>query len=167
MKPPVKRPPGKIGEKAMAKALTKTIADEIVDFVERAGGPVTLAQIEREVPGFRAHHNATRSWEYVIGEDQDENLIWDGMTEEGCDALRSVLVERRVAIQMAPLPIYWLEGRCPVDQNWTPISLIPAGMANLETPRLLVRGSQEYLDHVMARARDEGVAGVRVLHPAT
>ena len=122
----------------MVEALTETIADEIVDFVERAGGPVTLAQIEREVPCFKADDNATSSWEYVTGEDQDENLIWDGMTEQGCAALRSVLVERRVAIQMTLLPIYLLEGRWPVDQNWTPISLIPTGMANLETPRLLM-----------------------------
>jgi hypothetical protein len=56
------------------------IANAIVDFVERTGGPVTLAQIEREVAGFKAGNKP--SWEYVTGEDQDENLIWDGMTEE-------------------------------------------------------------------------------------
>ena len=137
------------------------------NLVECAGGPVTLAQIEREVAGFKAENNATQSWEYVTGEDQDENLIWDGMTEEGCAALRSLLVERRLAIQMTPLSIYLLEGRCPVDQTWAPISLIPAGMANLETPRLLMRGPQECLDQVMARARDEGVAGFRVIDPTT
>jgi hypothetical protein len=146
--------------------LAKTIANAIVEFAERVSGPVTLAQIEREIPGFAEQDDATRSWSYLTG-DQEENLIWDGMTEEGCAALRSVLVGRRVAIQMTPPPIYWLEGRYPVCQNWVPISLLPARMANLETPRLLIRGSQDVLDQAMVRAAAEGVSGFRLLHPAS
>jgi len=144
----------------------KNIANAIVELAERVSGPVTLAQIEREIPGFAEQDDTTRSWSYLTG-DQEENLIWDGMTEEGCAGLRSVLVGRRVAIQMTPLPIYWLEGRYPVCQNWVPISLLPARMANLETPRLLIRGSQDVLDQAMVRAAAEGVSGVRLLHPAS
>ena len=34
---------------------TNRIADAIVELVERIDGPVTLAQVEREVPGFAGH----------------------------------------------------------------------------------------------------------------
>jgi hypothetical protein len=105
----------------------KRIAEAIVDFVERVGGPVTLAQIEREIRGFAERDDRPRAWSYVTEGDDGEadDLIWDGMTEEGCAALRKVLLERKVAIQMAPQLIYWLGGRYPVDPKWVPISLLP------------------------------------------
>jgi hypothetical protein len=147
--------------------LAKKIAKAIVELVERVGGPVTLAQIEREVPGFAERPDSAEAWSYVTGfGDEEGSLIWDGMTEEGCAALRSVLLERRVAVQMTPALLYWLEGRHPLDQSWAPISLLPGRMANLETPRLLIRGSQDVLDQAMVRAAAEGVSGFRLLHPA-
>ncbi len=148
----------------MVEALIKTIADEIVDFVERAGEPVTPAQIEREVPGFKADDNAASSWEFVTRADQeDENLIWDEMSKEGFAALQQVLQERRVAMQPAT---FW-DGRRPVHANWVPISLVPARMANVDTGRVLISGSQQVVDLAMAHAKNEGVVGFRVLHPAT
>lgn len=135
------------------------IAKAIIELVERVGGPVTLAQIELEIPGFAEQDDRAHSWSYC-------QLIWDGMSEEGCAALRSVLVGRRVAIQMTPLAVYFLQGRYPVSEDWTPISLVPARMANLMTPRLLIRGAQDVLDQMMARAAAEGVSGFHVLGPA-
>jgi hypothetical protein len=43
------------------------IADAIVDLVERNDGPVTLAQIEREVEGFAKEEPPT--WEYFLERD--------------------------------------------------------------------------------------------------
>ncbi len=43
---------------------TRRIADAIVELVERTDGPVTLVQVEREVPGF-AKHDAP-SWGHVL-----------------------------------------------------------------------------------------------------
>jgi hypothetical protein len=141
------------------------IANAIVDLVERTGGPVTLARIEREIAGFKADDDVKRSWEWVIGEDQDENLIWDGMSEEGCSALRKILLERKVAMQPAPKLVYFVEGGCPKHQNWFPISLVPARMAKLDTGGVLIRGPQDVLDIATARARNEGLIGFRVPHP--
>ncbi len=146
--------------------LAKEIANAIVELVERAGGPVTLARIEREIPGFKVNDNATRSWEYVTGADQDKNVIWDGMTEEGCAALRKVLLEHRVAMQPASRLVYFLEGASPVHQNWVPVSLIPARMAKLDAGGVLISGPQEVLDMAMSRARDEGALDFRVRHPS-
>ena len=80
------------------------IANAIVDLVEWTGGPVTLARIEREIAGFKADDDVKRSWEWVIGEDQDENLIWDGMSDEGCSALRKILLGAKL--------------QCSRPQNW-------------------------------------------------
>jgi hypothetical protein len=148
--------------------LAKCMAEAIVNFLERVGGPVTLAQIEREIPGFAERDDRASSWSFVTEADDGEvdGLLWDGMTGEGYAALRAILTERRVAIQMAPSLIYWLEGRFPAHQNWAPVSLLPARMANLETPRLLIRGSQQVLDQIIARASTERVDGFRVLGPA-
>jgi hypothetical protein len=148
--------------------LAKTIATAVIELVERVGGPVTLAQIECEVSGFAERPDSAEAWSYVTGfGDEDGILIWDGMTEEGCAGLRSVLLERRVAVQMTPAALYLLEGRCPLDHKWVPVSLLPARMANLETPRLLIRGSQDVLDQAMVRAAAEGVSGFRLLHPTS
>jgi hypothetical protein len=149
----------------MKKELTTSqIANAIVDLVERAGGPVTLARIEREVPNF-AQLDGRRNWSWVTGDD-DEHMIWDGMTDQGCEALRRVVLERRVAIQSCPSAVYAFESRWPRDPTWAPIVLVPASMANLETPRLLIRGSQQVMDMMTARAAAEGVSGFRVIGPA-
>jgi hypothetical protein len=144
-----------------------SIADAIVEFVERVGGPVALARIEREIPGFAAQGRRTWIYEIEGGDGEDGALIWDGMSKAGSAALGSILTERRVAIQMAPRLVYRLEGRYPIDENWVPIALLPASMANLEGPRLLIRGSQAVLDECMARAAAEQLDGFRVLGPGS
>jgi hypothetical protein len=151
------------------KNTASNIADAIVEFVERIGGPVTLARIDREISGFAEHDDRAPAWCYECegGEGEGDTLMWDGMTEEGCAALRSVLAQRRVAIKPAPRLVYLLEGRFPLSQNWVPIALVPARMANLEMPGLLVRGPQAVLDQCMARAAAEQLDGLRVLGPGS
>ncbi len=125
---------------------------------------MTLARIEREVPEF-AQQEGRRDWSWVAG-DNDEHVIWDGMTKEGCEALRRVVLERRVAIQSCPSSVYVFESRWPHDSAWVPIVLVPAGMANMDTPGPLIRGSQQVLDRMTARAAAESVSGFRVIAPA-
>ena len=148
----------------MKKITTNQIANPIVDLVERTGGPVTLARIEREVPGFAAANDPDH-WSWVTGDD-DEHVLWDGMTEQGCAALREVILARRVAMQPCPWPVYAVEGRYPLDARWVPIVLVPTHMANIDTPGPLMRGSQQVLDMITARAAAEGVGGFRVKGPA-
>src|SRR5262245_40941427 len=95
--------------KMKSKAASR-IADRITELVDRADGPVTLARIEREVPGFAA--KGQRSWTYETEGDngEDGSLIWDGMSKAGRDALRSVRVARRVAIQMGSRLNYVVDG---------------------------------------------------------
>src|SRR5262245_34803060 len=138
----------------MAKNRTATnaanrIADAIVELVERVGGPVTLTRIEREVSGFAARSGQAAAWCYEVG----DAVMWYGMTKAGCDALRLVLTERRVTTQPGKVRwlVHFLDGRLPPN-NLFPLDLLPASMANLETPRLLVCGSADILDQCMARA---------------
>lgn len=146
-------------------SMTSTqIADAIVDLVERAGEPVTLAQVERKVPGFAAG-NGQRKWQCTAGDGNDENVIWDRMTKQGSDALQQVIKKRRVAMQASPLSAYASQGRRVADPTWVPIALVPASMANLETPQMLTRGPKQYLDRVMARAAAKGLSGFRVIGP--
>lgn len=125
------------------------IADAIADLVERNNGPVTLAQIEREIPGFAKREPP--AWEHFLERDDGETFIWDGMTEVGLTALRKVMSGRRVAVQyVSPLP-YILEDCFIADEGWWPIVLLPARAANLDTPRWHVRCSQAYRDYCIAK----------------
>jgi hypothetical protein len=135
------------------------IADAIVDLVERTDGPVTLAQIEREIPDFAT--SGPPAWEYFLERDDGETIIWDGMTEAGFMALRKVMSGRRVAVQYVnPLP-YILEDCFIDDGRWWPVVLLPARAANLDTPRWLIRCSQAYRDYCIT------TPGHRPLAPAT
>jgi len=141
------------------------LADAIVELVERTDGPVTLIQIEREILGFAS--NQPPSWEYVIEQDGGETLIWDGMTEAGEAALRKVMSGRMVAVQYLSNPIlYFLEDRYPQCENWMPVVLLPTRAANLETPKWLMRFSENFLDLCMRMAADAGKLGYRRLTPS-
>jgi|SRR5689334_13217182 hypothetical protein len=148
----------------MTKRTSSQIADAIVDLVDRAGGPVNLARIEREVPGFAAE-NGSKSWEWVAGDGGDENVIWDGMTKQGLEALRRVLKVGRLAMQSCPRVVYAIEGRWPLDPTWVPISLAPASTANMKLRGWLIRGSQADMQAMAARAAAEGVSDFRVTGP--
>ena len=132
---------------------TRRIADAIVELVERTDGPVTLAQVEREVPGF-AKHDAP-SWGHVLTRPGREISFWSGMTEAGLAALNNVTSERRVAIQYVSLLLYMLEDCIITDENWQPIVMLPARAANLETPNWLMRLPQDAMQTM------EGKAGCR------
>ena len=108
------------------------IADAIVDLVERCDGPVTLAQINRDVPGFGTDEDP--SWSYYIEHEGGESILWDGMTEAGTKALRKVIRGRRVAVQLVDARLYILEGYSILGERCVPIVLLPATTANLETP---------------------------------
>jgi hypothetical protein len=136
------------------------IAVAIVELVERIDGPVTLAQIDREIIGFAKSESP--SWAYAIEHSGGDAIIWDGMTEAGLLALRKVISGRRVAVQpLANLLPYLLEGGYPRCEDWMPVVLLPVRAANLDTPNWRMRGSQQLLDRCM-RA---GTPGYRLLTP--
>jgi hypothetical protein len=140
------------------------IADAIVDLVERTDGPVTLSQIDREIPGFAA--NGPPTWEYFIEHADGKIIIWNQMTEAGFTALRKVIRGRRIAVQFVNALRYFLEDCFVDDERWWPIVLLPARAANLETPAFpLMRASQEYRDYCITRATAEGKTGNRLLTP--
>jgi hypothetical protein len=138
------------------------IADAIVDLVERSGGPITLAQIDREVPGFAEMDPTAPSW--CWGE--EESFFWSGMTRQGCEALRAVLLGRRVALQPASPLVYLLHGRYSDDQNWVPIALVPAAMAKLRTSRLLISGPEEVLKQLEDLATAKQAPGFQRINRA-
>jgi hypothetical protein len=134
--------------KQMEKQATR-IADAIVDLVERNDGPVTLAQIEREVEGFAKEEPPT--WEYFLERDNGETIIWNGMTEAGYTALRNVMSGRRVAVQYVSPLVYLLEESGLQCENWLPTVLLPLRAANLDTPRWRIRCSQAYRDYCITK----------------
>jgi flagellar biosynthesis regulator FlbT len=74
----------------------------------------------------------------VIEGSETEQLVWNGMSEAGYLALRKVISERRVAIQLVNAVPYLLENCVVYDDDWVPTMLLPAKAANLEAPRRLV-----------------------------
>jgi hypothetical protein len=140
--------------------LANRIADAIVELVERTNGPVTLLELEREIPGFATKE--ARKWDYTVG---PKMLIWDGMTEAGCAALHQVMSARRVAIQFVNRQPYILEGCTITDETWRPIVLLPARAANLDSPTWLLRASPAYQDFSVKKAAAEGITGYRPLTP--
>jgi hypothetical protein len=134
---------------------TKRITNEIVAVVERADGAVTLAQIERDVPGFCAHEPP--AWERVITHGDREYIIWDRMTEAGSAALRELTYGRRLAVQVVdPLWYYFLENRIVTKENWLPIMLLPKKAANLDNGRWLMRVPPRAVDYMVAHAANDG-----------
>jgi hypothetical protein len=141
------------------------IADAIVDLVERTDGPVTLARLDREIQGFAEKESP--SWEYVVEHDDGETLVWNGMTEAGLAALRKVMSGRMVAVQYLSNPsLYFLEGNYPANENWMPVVLLPVRAANLQTPKWLMRFSENFLDQCMRMAAERGERGYRRLTPS-
>jgi hypothetical protein len=151
-------------EEIALEKLANGIADLIVDLVERNDGPVTLAQIDREIPGFAKKEPP--AWCQMYGHN-GETFIWDGMTEAGNVALRKVMYGRRVAIQFVNKLPYIVEGCFIENEHWWPIVLLPARAANLESPVLLIRASQKYRDFSIKKAVAEGKLGHRLRTPGS
>jgi hypothetical protein len=138
------------------------IADAIVELVERCDGPVTLARITREIPGFGT--NEDPSWDYHIKHEGGVGIIWDGMTEAGTKALSKVIRGRRVAVQLVRAILYLLEGYSILNERCVPIVLLPARAANLETPAFLLRVARAQHEW-MRRVTAEKIPGNRLLIP--
>jgi hypothetical protein len=138
------------------------IADAIVDLVERCDGPVTLARIHREIPGFGMDEDP--SWSYYIEHEGGESILWDGMTEAGTKALSKVIRGRRVAVQLVSAILYLLEGYSILNERCRPIVLLPARAANLETPAFLLRVARAQHEW-MKRVTAEKIPGNRLLIP--
>ena len=142
------------------------IANLIVKLVEHTDGPVTLARIARDIPGFAAKYESY-AYSYQFGLASGTRLIWSDMTKAGVDALDLVLGGRRVAIQFVSVLPYKAAGHVLEDENWWPTVLLPARAANLETPSWLIRASQEYRDYTIAQAAEGRISDHRPLkaHP--
>jgi hypothetical protein len=145
------------------KHMAHAISNAIVELVERTDGPVTLARIAREIPGFAK--GGSPAWEYFVEHAGEECVIWDGMTEAGLAALRHSVSARKVAIQLVNHLPYLAEDRILGHENWLPIVLLPKEAANLNTPNWLVRASQGGRDHCLARAAMEGRSDYQPLAP--
>jgi hypothetical protein len=141
-------------------APVKFIADAILDYVERAGRPVTLAEVAIQISGF-SDPNANTVWCWETW----DFLIWDGMTKDGCAALRHIVKTGRVGMQQSKLPLYLFHGQCLSDPNWVPIALIPASKANFQTATILVSVPEETLtqmENLIAKMGRQG--GRRINH---
>jgi hypothetical protein len=142
---------------------TNRIADAIVELVERTDGPVTLAQVDREVPGFAGH--APPFWNHVVMHAGGETSFWYDMSEAGLAALLKVMRGRRVAIQFVNVLLYFVEDRLVDNENWQPIVLLPARAANMDTPNWLIRVPEWCRDKIAKegrpgyRLREPGVVG--------
>ena len=145
------------------KKLANSIADSIVELVECTDGPVTLARIEREVPGFASCGQT--EWRSVSNNGTEQVVLWDGMTEAGFLALQKVIHGHKVAVQFVSILPYLLQGRCVQDEGWLPIMLVPAQDANLKSPIFLVNASSENREFYMKASAAEGKRGLQVLTP--
>lgn len=113
------------------------IANEIVDLVERADGPVPLNKLDEHVRGFRAPYGP--SWSYFIRHNAGEAIIWNGMTRAGNKALRQVLNDREVALQLVNALPYVAENVRLLDPDWQPAVLLPVRAANIDGPHWAFR----------------------------
>jgi hypothetical protein len=117
------------------------IADVIVDLVEHTDGPVLLHQLDQKVPGFKA--SGPWGYNYFITNNGKEIIYWQGMTEAGLEAFRSVLNSRRVAVQYVSGLLYFMDGVQVDADAWEPIALLPVRAANIDTPKWVVRASPQ------------------------
>ena len=145
--------------------VSNKIADAVVDLVNYTDGPVTFSRVDLEVPGFTSAERST--WDYLIDNSGKEFLIWSGMSEAGFAALSKVISGRRVAIQFVNVLPYILDNVLLCDDDWLPSVLVPARAANLETPRRLLRTSEDCRKYLMKRAVADGKSGYRMLTPSS
>jgi hypothetical protein len=142
-----------------------SIADEIVHLVECTDGPVTLAQIAKEVPGFAKPVDARACWAYFYTYNDREVLLWDNMTKAGLQALQEVIKDRRVAVQFVSPIVYITEAvlsedphaiQMPESNNWVPVVVLPKAAGNLDTPNMLLRVSAQLNETARGMLAAEG-----------
>lgn len=129
------------------------IAREIVDLVERTDGPVPLNRLDEQVSGFRAP--CRPNWSYFVRHDAGEAILWNGMTEAGYKALRHVLNERKVALQIVNALPYAFENVRLLDPNWQPVILLPVRAANIDGPNWTFRVPPALAPQMMSRVADD------------
>jgi len=152
----------KMKNRTLIEKQAESIADAIVDLVERTDDPVTLARVEREIAGFAQNDPA---WEHVVNSATREMLVWDGMTKEGAAALQKVIHGHRVAIQFVTEMLYLLlQDRMLNDERWWPIVLLPTKAANWKTPNWLILASERQGKY-FAKSAAEQKKGYRLLTP--
>jgi hypothetical protein len=125
------------------------MAREIVSLVERIDGPVPLNRIDEHVSGFRAPHGP--SWSYFMRHSAGEAVLWDGMTKAGYKALRHVLNEREVALQLVNALPYIFENVRLIDPDWQPVLLLPVRAANINGPHWAFRVPPALAPQMMLR----------------
>jgi hypothetical protein len=123
------------------KTRVERISDAIVALIERTNGPVLLHEIDQEIAGFKA--TGKNGYIYFIERDGKETIFWAGMTKCGFEALRSVLKNRRVAVQYVSGFPYVFDGVYVDLDSWQPIVLLPVRAANLATPKWDMRVSPQ------------------------
>jgi hypothetical protein len=141
-----------MGTDTQLEKQTNQIADAIVDLVERTNGPVTLAQVEREIEGF--HKDEPPFWCHVVTYAGGEASLWDEMTEAGLAALQKVTIERRVTVQFVSILPYILDSCVIADESWQPIVLLPARAANVDSRNWLIRVPQNVQDCIAKEAAE-------------
>jgi len=139
------------------------IANSIVELVERTDGPVTLARIAREIPGFADHHSP--GWEYAFEHSGMIWTVWSGMSKAGLAALRDLTSGHKVAVQHVDVLPYVAENCVLQTENWMPIVLLPQRAGNLRTPNWLLRASPLLQERTLAQAAEKGVEGCGVVTP--
>jgi hypothetical protein len=144
--------------------LTNKIANAIVKLVNDTDGPVSLLQVEREVPEFAM--SSDPAWYFAFHRASGDDFVWGGLTEAGEAALRKIVYGRKVAVQFVTPQPYLLEGAARyLDRaDWLPIMLLPARAANISTPSLLARLSPQSLEDTLRRPSDRGTK-FRLLTP--
>ena len=81
-------------------------------------------------------------------------------------ALDEVISRRRIAIQVLTTRVpYFADGLVLQSENWSPVVLVPARAANLDTPHRLMRTSQRCREMCIAGAKKIGMHGFRLLTP--
>jgi hypothetical protein len=157
------RPPRPTEKKTAAQKDIERIADDIVDLVEQTNGPVLFSEIDEKVLGFHAPNEPAYS--NVVFDERGEAVIWDRMTEAGDEALHSVLIARRVALQVVDVRLYLLSGARMAEGTLLPYVLLPARAANIETPNCAMRVSPKMQRMMLKGAAEMGKKGYRPLVP--
>lgn len=83
-------------------ATVATLKPTLLAFLER--GHVSFAELMKEVPGFSGG-----DFEYVL-EFCENIILWGGMTEAGCEAIRELKVEGKIHFEPAGPLVYLIDG---------------------------------------------------------
>lgn len=101
--------------------------EKILELVEKLKSSVSFVELERNIPAFRGN-KSLQSSEY-------HNLVyWDGISEEGINALTELALSDIIKIQACPIIYYAIDGgnlSLPIakqkrdykDPHWYPVAI--------------------------------------------